>query len=347
MAPPSVPPYQAIQLIGTQRSGSNLLRLMLYQLPAVYAPHPPHILLLFYPLLRAYGDLGQAKNFKELVDDVCTYIELNPVKWEGADLDREKIFALCRRTTLLELFIRINELQCIHRHKTIWCCKSLETIYYIDNFEKEGFNPFVIYLERDGRDVAASFRKVMIGEKHIYHLARKWKTDQELSQQYLAKLNPENYLALKYEELIANPAGCLQKVCLKTGIDYDPAVLDYYLSDESKRTAQAGKMWENVTKPVLKNNTNKFYAEFSEQELLIFESEAGDMLEKLGYKLTVPTGERIKFTEEQIAQFDRENEQLKKAAMESSSEDDRDKRKGQRDFIARVKKRLDEEHLAG
>src|SRR5436190_24180256 len=101
----SAQPIRAIQMIGTQRSGSNLLRVMLNQLPEIYAPHPPHILQTFYPLLHNYGNLAEDKNFKQLAEDVCKYIELNPVAWEGADLDREKIFSLCERRTLLELFI--------------------------------------------------------------------------------------------------------------------------------------------------------------------------------------------------------------------------------------------------
>ena len=36
------------QLIGTQRSGSNLFRLMLNEFDEVFAPHPPHILETFY-----------------------------------------------------------------------------------------------------------------------------------------------------------------------------------------------------------------------------------------------------------------------------------------------------------
>ncbi len=35
-----------IFMIGIQRSGSNLLRLMLNQLPEIAAPHPPHVLLM-------------------------------------------------------------------------------------------------------------------------------------------------------------------------------------------------------------------------------------------------------------------------------------------------------------
>src|ERR1700679_2033758 len=100
-------PVKAIQMIGTQRSGSNLLRVMLNQLPEIYAPHPPHILMVFYPLLANYGDLNKDQNFKTLVDDVCTYIEINPVPWVNIDLQREKILALCQRRTLLEIFVRI------------------------------------------------------------------------------------------------------------------------------------------------------------------------------------------------------------------------------------------------
>ena len=59
-----------IFMIGTQRSGSNLLRLMLNQLPELAAPHPPHILQRMTPLLSEYGDLSRPKAFAELVDDV-------------------------------------------------------------------------------------------------------------------------------------------------------------------------------------------------------------------------------------------------------------------------------------
>ena len=93
--------FQAIQFIGTQRSGSNLLRIMLDQFPEVFGPHPPHILITFYPLLNYYGNLETTENFKKLINDVCTMVELNPVEWEGLALDRQKIFESCRKRTLL------------------------------------------------------------------------------------------------------------------------------------------------------------------------------------------------------------------------------------------------------
>ncbi|WP_372521940.1 sulfotransferase, partial [Sulfuricaulis sp.] len=64
-----------IFMIGTQRSGSNLLRLMLNELPRIAAPHPPHILQRMLPLVPNYGDLEKRENFAQLVEDVCRLVE--------------------------------------------------------------------------------------------------------------------------------------------------------------------------------------------------------------------------------------------------------------------------------
>ena len=50
---------QFFQLIGTQRSGSNLFRLMLNEFDDIYAPHPPHLLSTFYDLQKNYNDFDK------------------------------------------------------------------------------------------------------------------------------------------------------------------------------------------------------------------------------------------------------------------------------------------------
>src|SRR5689334_16548930 len=93
----------AVQMIGTQRSGSNLLRLMLNQLPEVSAPHPPHILERFMPLLPIYQDLYIPYNFRKLVLDVCELVACNPVAWTGVELDADYIISRCKENTLIEI----------------------------------------------------------------------------------------------------------------------------------------------------------------------------------------------------------------------------------------------------
>lgn len=328
-------------MIGTQRSGSNLLRVMLNELPELYAPHPPHVIQVFAPLVKYYGNLAVPENFKRLIDHVCTLIELNPVSWETGRLNRDLIFTRCRRNTLLEIFIQINEMVCEARNKTVWCCKSLETVYYIEHFQQEDFHPFVIYLYRDGRDVAASFKKVMIGEKHIYHLARKWKLEQELALRYVAGLPQNKFISLRYEDFILNPEYFIRQICEKAGLQYADAAMEYYKSDESKRTAESGKMWQNVTKPVAKDNTRKFLTELSAAELELFEFIAGDELDKLGYERAVTDFSFDAITEERIKAFDEENKQLKKAALEGADANDKLKRKPQADFMEKLKADLE------
>ena len=68
---------QFFQLIGTQRSGSNLFRLMLNEFDDIYAPHPPHLLSTFYHLQKNYND------FDKLVSDMVKWVKFNPIKWNN------------------------------------------------------------------------------------------------------------------------------------------------------------------------------------------------------------------------------------------------------------------------
>ena len=87
---------KAVFMIGEQRSGSNLLRLMLEQHPSITAPHPPHILQRLMPLMHVYGDLHDDAAFIQLVEDVCELIHRNPVPWDTVELNEEEVFKRCR-----------------------------------------------------------------------------------------------------------------------------------------------------------------------------------------------------------------------------------------------------------
>ena len=166
-------------MIGTQRSGSNLLRVMLDGIREIAAPHPPHILQRFLPLLPKYGDLTDQSNFYRLAQDVCELVTVNPVPWEGITIRADEVVAACRQQTLYELFRVIYESAARQTGASFWLCKSMKNMLYAEGIESTGISPYYIYLYRDGRDVALSFKKAIVGEKHIYALAENWKKDQE------------------------------------------------------------------------------------------------------------------------------------------------------------------------
>ena len=127
----------AIFMIGTQRSGSNLLRLMLNQLPSVAAPHPPHILARMMPLVEAgaYGELRDAESLLNLTEDVCKLVELNPIPWKDVELDRSAVIANCRAPTLLGIMEAVYDELARAWGAGDWCCKSMANIHYLPEIE--------------------------------------------------------------------------------------------------------------------------------------------------------------------------------------------------------------------
>lgn len=333
--------FAAIQILGTQRSGSNLLRLMLNQLDEVFAPHPPHIISTFLPLLPAYGDLRKDHVFLQLIDDVCRLVELNPVPWSGISLDRESILLRCQHRTLVEVFRRIYESGAQQHSARIWCCKSMQNVHYIHLFPESGLHPFLIYLYRDGRDVALSFKKAIVGPKHVYHLAAQWKEEQELGLRCIAEAGSERAIAVRYEDLLRHPGEEMRRICRFLGLPYRDKVLDYYRSEESHLTAGSGAMWRNVALPIIPTNYNKYPREMPEEEIRLFESIAGRTLLQLGYPLAfngIDHPEVIPAAV--IRKYDGLNAEMVQQSLHTASRTDLEIRKPQQEFVRGLLQRL-------
>lgn len=329
-----------VQIIGTQRSGSNLLRLMLNQLAGVFAPHPPHIMRTFYPLLGNYGDLSVDQNFMTLIDDVCRLVELNPVPWEPLRTDRDLIFETCKNRSLTEVFRSVYQVNAQAKGANHWFNKSMQNVKFLDCFNQKGFNPKLIYLYRDGRDVALSFKNAIVGPKHIYNLAKKWSNEQELSLSYVNRVGDGHAVMLSYESLVMQPEMELNRLCDFLGLEYDRNVVEFYDSSESIRTADSGRMWSNLKKPIIRGNFGKYKKVLSVWEIEVFEQIAGETLKKLGYSLSsgIETGKH-EFTKAEIDSFNSQDAELIKDALDHAAPEDLFKRKRQDQFIESVKKR--------
>lgn len=330
----------SIQIIGTQRSGSNLLRLMLNQFEEISAPHPPHVLKTFAQFIGYYGDLKDASNFHLLAKDVADFVNANPVPWSGTLIEPDKLISRARHNTLLSLYETLYQIKAEADKAKIWCCKSMFNEYYAREIEAQGIRPFYIYLYRDGRDVAASFKRAIIGPKHTYFLAKNWLQDQEKALQVKQEVDPARFYMIKYEELIQNPEAILRNLSAKLGLEYTPKVLEYHKSGESKRTASSGDLWKNVNRPVISNNQGKFKSEISAEELLIYESVAGEMLERLGYEQVNKWKAAKEYTMAEIDHFKAINEEYQAVARSKATEQERDLRKKQEEILVNIKGRF-------
>lgn len=327
-------------MIGTQRSGSNLLRLMLDQIPTVTAPHPPHILQRLMPLLPMYGDLSIPGAFELLVDDVCQLVELNPVPWEGVILDRQEVASRCREHSLVAVFCAVYDILAEARNAKTWCCKSLANVHYLPEISAYLPNAKYLYIYRDGRDVAVSFKRAVVGQKHFYHIAQEWGKAQRTALKMKSQCNHQQFFSLCYETLVSETEQSLRDLCQFLEVEYNPSMLNFHQSSEATSTASASSLWSNVTKPIMSQNTKKFLTQASEEEVRVFELVAGDVLDELGYERAYTAKQEIgTFSAEEITLFDTENERSKSRVQEEMDAEDRERRERQAALLKMIKER--------
>ncbi len=326
-----------VLMIGTQRSGSNLLRLMLNQLPDIAAPHPPHILQRMMPLCSHYGDLENNDSFFKLVDDVCQLVELNPVPWEGVTFDRHIVAKRCRNRTLVAVYGAVYDIMAETWGARTWCCKSLANVKYLPEIEAYFTDAKYIYLYRDGRDVAVSFRKAVVGEKHFYNIAQDWAGAQRLALGMRDKIPSERFFSISYESLIASPKDSMRRLCNFLGTKFRASMLNFHKSEEARRAATSSALWGNVVRPIMKNNSNKFLQEATEADIRIFETVAGDVLDALGYpRFFIRPGEELAFSAEDVERFNAENRRLKQETLNAVDTADLERRDRQASFLQEI-----------
>jgi len=281
-----------IFIIGTERSGTNLLRLMLNSHSAIAVPHPPHIMKLFSPLEQRYGDLTDDSNFRLLIADVCRMVELHTYPWEIRP-DREQVFRRAVDRTLLAVYFQVYDQYLAYTGKRRWACKSTFMIEHVAELLRYHPQARFIFMVRDGRDVAVSAKSSIFNHFHVYYSARRWQREQRLGLDWLATLPAEQIMLLKYEELIADPPTITRQLCDFLGEPFEAGMLEYHRSSEARKSGSLSISWENTARPVMAGNAQKFRRLLSKAEILLFEAIAGEELRELGYPLTHPSRELL------------------------------------------------------
>lgn len=326
----------AVFMVGEQRSGSNLLRLILNESKEIAAPHPPHILQRLMPIV---GDKDLSNNdvFKELIELVCQLVEENPVQWERVILDREDIFNRCNENSLVAIFGAVMDAYAEAQGASSWICKSLQNIRWANELDTYFEKPKYIHLYRDPRDVTLSFMKAVVGEKHPYYIAKQWNELQTLCLDQGEKLPKDQFFGISYEELTSNTEEVINSLCEFLEIEYQESMLGFHKSREASNAADSSKLWANVTQPIMKKNFNKFLDVMNDDEIKIIESIAGNTIDKLGYeRFMINRGYEIKFSDSDIKKYKSENEHLKQATVKNTDPEDIKRRKKQDKVVQNI-----------
>lgn len=238
----------------------------------------------FFKLEPLYGDLRKDANFKRLISDVVTMVELHPYPWE-IRLDRERIFREARGRDLINIFFAVYNQYLAGTGKKRWGCKSTFMIRHVALIRRYYPDAKFLYLVRDGRDVAASAKKSIFNRYCVYYTARLWKEEQRTGIYWLNKLSPEGILLVKYDELLKDPGGTIGPLCAFLKEPFEEKMLNFFDTQEAKKSAGISAAWANTSKPIMSGNVNKFKTELTGKEIDLFEAIAGPELDYFSYPL--------------------------------------------------------------
>jgi hypothetical protein len=269
-----------IFIIGLNRSGTTLLRLMLDAHSRIAIPNESHFFLRYYERRAELADLREPTRRLALVEQILAerYVQRWDRKLAPSDIDLDQC------TNLEETIRQIYLAYARAFGKDLWGDKtpeySTETHILNQMFPDARF----IHLIRDGRDVALSIIQRTWGPNDFVTAIRSWAEDVTWTRKMLAMLPEDRCVELRFEDLIAQPEVELRHLTDFLGVEFDEQMLRYSEGAEAKvggniRTRIHG----HLSKPPLATQGLKWMRTLSAADQAVAYELAGTTLTELGY----------------------------------------------------------------
>jgi hypothetical protein len=141
-----------------------------------------------------------------------------------------------------------------------------------------------IHLIRDGRDVAMSLSAAAFGPSGIPGAAAHWAHHVSAGSAAGRGLGPGRYLEIRYESLVDDTEGVIERVCQFIDLDYNSNMMRYY---ERANEVIAGvgrpEQHQHLRLPPQKDLRN-WRRDMPVADISSFEEVAGDVLQEFGYE---------------------------------------------------------------
>tara|TARA_B110000037_G_C17105262_1_gene499620 strand:- start:679 stop:1659 length:981 start_codon:yes stop_codon:yes gene_type:complete len=272
-------------LIASERSGSNLITKLIGAHSTYCAPSPPHLIRAFYDKVDAYNKLNIDDNWGALVEDFLEMFNAKIATW-NTTIDFEELYHI-KDKSFVGLIHYSYKKEATIEHKNSIFIKEVKTYKLFDFLQKHFPNAKFVYLVRDPRDMALSWKNSPVHRGDLVRAAKIWQEDQSQSIALLEKY-PEKLFLIRYEDLVSNQEEELKKVCSFLGIAFEKSMLDFHKSKLSVENAKQTDNWKNLNKGILSNNLKKYLGKLTENEIAYIEYVGAKEMNYLNYKLETP-----------------------------------------------------------
>lgn len=267
-------------VVGAQRSGTTMLRLMLDSHPLIAVPFESGFIVDFHARLAEYADLALPSSRARLLDDIARH----PLVRKGNLVPDPQAVLDSVPRSYAALVDAIFRTYAAREGKARWGDKTPSYVTDIDVLRRLFPRCRVVHLVRDGRDVALSNRNVDWGIRSLPRVASDWRWKTVLAHKVGALLG-DDYCLVRYEDLVREPAATLARIADFLGVAYDACMLRYAEHGEARMPVDSLRWHRNSVRPPDVELVEQWKARMRASDRILFEQCAGDALALFGYPL--------------------------------------------------------------
>jgi hypothetical protein len=274
-------------VIGFQRSGTTLLRMMLDSHSEIAVPLDTTGLWLRYED-RFPCDAGEPE-VAAAIDALLKEERIRLWHLQAGSAEIRKRLAAFSWPAVVAAFY---ETYAHERGKRFWGDKdpgNMTRVHVIDRwFPGSRF----VHIIRDGRDACLSQLKQSFGYSLVLPCAAAWREQVWWVRAMGSLLGPARYCEVRYEDLVAEPERELHRITAFLGVDYEPGMLLYHQRVDDSIPQEKRHLWPLIDRPPQISNVGGWKRVISPALSTCFEKRAGRLLGELGYERTteVPSG---------------------------------------------------------
>jgi hypothetical protein len=241
-----------------------LLRVLLGNHSQIDAPVSPHFLDTFVPILDQCGDLCQADNRRKLLEAMIRLANHSYHDWK-LSIDTSVALEDDSLCGFYELYDYVS--------------KDNHAFKYAFQLSAKLRDAKFLYLYRDPRDHVASWMKRPLFLLTPYDIITKWNREQSMCLSLIESYNLPIF-QISYEDILEDSQKVMRAVLDFIGV---PIEEDCFETNPTNKEANRNEFWQNLSKPIMKDNSQKWDKYISDTDLELVETLARENMLKLGY----------------------------------------------------------------
>ncbi len=269
-------------IVGSERSGTTMLRLMLNEHSRLFIPPESHFLeglVRKFPRSKPVSDGELDQMISEVVSSR---------RWQdwGEDPEALKQYLKDKNVqTLPDLIDSVFRFCSGCDDSMRWGDKTPKYVYSINEIAETYPRARFIHIVRDGRDVCVSMLNTQWLGGSIRQISEHWCSATQAASDAELLLGEDRYLQISYEDLVCHSESALKKVCGFIGEEYQSNMLEFYKNTEGKVADRSKKYHTKTTKKPSPEDIGRWSRELPISKVLVYEAQAGPQLHKYGYHL--------------------------------------------------------------